>query len=403
VNFTKKFGGSEISSDRLHVCMLAHHFHPPWNEGYQNSLKCLVESISHKVSITVITTYDGGMTEKVGNARIYYLKVPSFIAQIRAKRGSNIWFDEVYDIFRFSKIARNLSPDIVHIQNVRKGINSYLNSHAKVVVQVSKRLENISKFDYIDRKMLSITKPYCLCTSSFLAKECKNICKWKRIEVIPPMIDTNRYIPMDKKKARIKLILKEKANSNNNFILDDNDFLIGYVGRATPGRGVMTLIEAFNNFIKSRKLENVKLMLAFSDDICERDYRQKVERIARQKLGNKLVLPRVKQPLEHIYNSLDLLVVPLESCSAVDPPLTMLESMSCGTPVISSDIGSAKEYLPQRCIFPCKDSQALSNMIETFSSNRADTRELGYKLRERISCNSIEKLKERYLEFYFSI
>ncbi|MEM2900835.1 MAG: hypothetical protein QXT63_08600, partial [Thermoplasmata archaeon] len=248
-------------SDKLHVCMLAHHFHPPWNEGYQNSMKCLVESLSEKIPISVITTYDGGEIEKVGKADIYYLKVPSFIAQIRKKRGSSILFDEAYDVIRFSRFTRNLSPDIVHIQNVKKGINSYLNSYAKVVVQVSKKLDIKSMFDYIDKKLLSLTKPYCLCTSSFLEKDCRKFSKWKRIEVIPPMLDTYRFFPLDKKEARKKLGLES--------VLDTNDFLIGYVGRATPGRGVMTLIDAFQDFILSKKKENVKLMLHFSEDLCE--------------------------------------------------------------------------------------------------------------------------------------
>jgi glycosyltransferase involved in cell wall biosynthesis len=77
--------------------------------------------------------------------------------------------------------------------------------------------------------------------------------------------------------------------------------------------------------------------------------------------------------------------------------------MSCATPVISSDLGSAKEYLPQRCIFTCKDTKTIAMLIDYFSSNRTTTRELGYKLRERVLCNSIEKLEDRYLKFYSSI
>ncbi len=341
---------------------------------------------------SVISTCGGSAREPIGKARVHYLDVPPRVVNRRISTGKNGRFDEAYDIFRAARLARKIDADIVHVQNVRKGMSAFLNSLSKpTVVQVSKHLESRGAIEFLDRKLLSISRPYCLCSSEFLANESEKFSNWRRVDVIPPMIDMSRYAPASKHEARRALGIDEEI------------FLFGYMGRATKGRGVMTLLNAFERFVREGAPPDTRLLLGFSGDASESVYRKELEGYAARSVGNRLVHTRQGADVLMLYNALDVLVVPLNDFAAVDPPLTMLEAMSCGVAVVSSDIGSAREYLPRETVFPRGNEEALASMLANIAADRAGARELGCRLRERVMANSPEKLTGTYVKYYDSL
>jgi glycosyltransferase involved in cell wall biosynthesis len=66
------------------------------------------------------------------------------------------------------------------------------------------------------------------------------------------------------------------------------------------------------------------------------------------------------------YAGIDMLLIPSRFEGV---PLVMLEAMSCGRPIVASDVDGMADYLPRSWLFPFEDSKA---MISTLIRVRAD-------------------------------
>jgi hypothetical protein len=90
------------------------------------------------------------------------------------------------------------------------------------------------------------------------------------------------------------------------------------------------------------------------------------------------------QELPTYYRDADICVVP----SAYDnSPYSCLEAMSCGTPVIASDAGGAKEYLEHGVsglVVPAKNAKALAQSIISLLKDEELRHRLGANARERV-------------------
>jgi D-inositol-3-phosphate glycosyltransferase len=156
----------------------------------------------------------------------------------------------------------------------------------------------------------------------------------RKLEIIPPGVDTSHFYPIPPDEAKQYLGLKPR------------DRMVLFVGRIEPLKGVDTLIRAmacvkFKNraglagpvhlaIIGGEPEANPALMTAemarlqrLSDDLC---------------MGQTVVFlgKRGQDTLSYYYSAAEVLVMPshYESFGMV-----ALEAMACGTPVIASDVG----------------------------------------------------------------
>jgi glycosyltransferase involved in cell wall biosynthesis len=102
-----------------------------------------------------------------------------------------------------------------------------------------------------------------------------------------------------------------------------------------------------------------------------------------------------------IYSAADLM---LFTTRADNSPLTILESLACGTPCLSFDVGGVKELICSEengYVVPAFDVEQLTAQLERLLSDPAERDELGFKARKRILKNhKIEQQADRYLEVY---
>ncbi len=149
---------------------------------------------------------------------------------------------------------------------------------------------------------------------------------------------------------------------------------VGFAGQWLPGKGCMTLLEAWN--IMRSECPQAELWFAGGDKLWKTDrttpgsveVAEAIRRAAAEgsvKLAGEL--KRTEMP--GFWNSLDLAVVP----SFVEAfGLVALEAMACGVPVIASKIGGLKEIVQEGAsglLVPPGDSSALAQALVTLLTN----------------------------------
>ena len=386
----------------MHICFIAEHFHPPWTEGYQNTLREIVLLLQKEMKISVIS-----LSTDIDHLTKWHSGGPNLnIHHIAASKPSlNIIRSTISVLKLLQSVAKKEKIDAVHVYNVKKGLFSLLIHRflkKTVIVQVSKSLipynPNLQSKIHasIDIQMLKYSGARAfVVTSLSLKREMENLGFNKHdIIHIHPLVDTDKFRPMN----RNKLLFQ------NGFGV--GYFYIGYLGRIATGRGVMELFIAFKRLIDC--YPNIRLILAFSNSPSEGKYRIMFENyIKNSKLSNYIICLGTSNTVEKIYNMLDLVIVPLVGKTAVDPPLTLLEAMSCRKVVIASKIGDIPRIIKDGengYLVSPGDINELYEKIKFVVSHPETLDKVGNNARETILGKFSRKIiAKRYFELYSTL
>jgi D-inositol-3-phosphate glycosyltransferase len=187
-----------------------------------------------------------------------------------------------------------------------------------------------------------------------------------RVTVVPCGVDTLRFRPMKRDRARCKLGLP------------DDEPIVLFVGRIEPLKGIDVLIEA------AARVDGAFRLLVVGGDGKDAERKQSLTGLADDLgLSDRVTfLDAVRHDdLPLYYNAADICVVPsyYESFG-----LVAVEAMACGVPVVASRVGGLKEtvidgrtgYLvPWRCPDP------FAERLELLLSNEPLRRKLGREAR----------------------
>jgi glycosyltransferase involved in cell wall biosynthesis len=118
-------------------------------------------------------------------------------------------------------------------------------------------------------------------------------------------------------------------------------YLVGFIGRLTEQKRPLHFIETAYDLAA----ENPELYFYM---VGSGKLQEKVNKsIARLGLKDRIFLFQKRDDVNYLLNSTDILMVP---SSYEGAPLTILESLSVGVPVVASDVGAISEYVNNRCI-----------------------------------------------------
>jgi glycosyltransferase involved in cell wall biosynthesis len=87
-------------------------------------------------------------------------------------------------------------------------------------------------------------------------------------------------------------------------------------------------------------------------------------------------------------------------------PYTVIESMSCGIPVVSTDVGGVKEALDESCGFTCKpkDAEEIGGNVTKLLLNEELRKKMGKNAREKVLNNfTLNKFIGEYEDVYSEI
>ncbi|MDJ0553991.1 MAG: glycosyltransferase family 4 protein [Microcoleaceae cyanobacterium MO_207.B10] len=187
----------------------------------------------------------------------------------------------------------------------------------------------------------------------------------------------------------------------NRFKIYPEQKVVSYIGRIDRPKGIETLINACGLLCQENR-QNIKLLIAgipvhHSSRKAGEEYQRSLQDLA-VNLGieNHLeFLGHVSEP-QSVYQVSDLTVIP--SLNSEPFGRTIIESMSCGVPVLGSKIGGIPEILTgefAQGLFQPGNAQELSSKLEEFLDWRDKNPQLGERCRHHVVANfSLEKTVE---------
>ncbi|MSQ32235.1 MAG: glycosyltransferase, partial [Dehalococcoidia bacterium] len=210
-----------------------------------------------------------------------------------------------------------------------------------------------------------------------------------RLLVLPCGIDTERFKPVDRDKARKELSLQAK------------DKVLIYVGRLEPLKGIDTILMATADVADK---SNLKFLIVGGNPDTDVEA-SRLLGIAKTLKIDHLVTFTGSVPHEKLatyYSAADVCLVPsyYESFG-----LVAVEAMACGTPVIASMVGGLKTTVVDGhngYLIPWRCPEAFTERIEMLINNRPLRDSLGNQAKESIERLVWDRVANQVLRAYQS-
>lgn len=174
-----------------------------------------------------------------------------------------------------------------------------------------------------------------------------------------------------------------------------DDIIIGSVGRLVAIKNYHSLIEAFT--IVSQSHKNCHLVLA--GDGPER--KELENQIKKNTMSNRIHLLGRRDDVPILMKQFDIFVLPSFSEGLSN---TILEAMSCGTPVVASNVGGNKEIVIEGVtghLYSSNNITDLAFVLDDLVSNPYKIKQLAKESRLHILKNhSIESMVSNYEDTY---
>lgn len=203
--------------------------------------------------------------------------------------------------------------------------------------------------------------------------------KKDKLRILKNCVDTERF--------NINFEQQNIYNMKNKYGIKDDEKIIVFTGRLNKEKGVKELLEAF----KKIQYKKVKLMIVgsyFFDSKMSSDFENELKNIANE-IKERIVFTGFVQysEISLIYAMADIAVIP--SIWDDPAPLTVIESMASGLPLITTYSGGIPEYANNNCAIILKrDENIIDNIASAMDSLLAD--------KER--CNSMAKASRLSVE-----
>lgn len=210
----------------------------------------------------------------------------------------------------------------------------------------------------------------------------KELCKipfqgnMKKIKYIPNGVDINKFVPVEEEE-RHQLRLNERYDKNEKIIL--------CARRWAPTKGVIYFVKAIKKI--SRNFKNVKFIISGNEYEGYPEYKNSILKyIEKERLRDYIVLlgDIPHQDMYRYYQISDIVVLPslMEATS-----LAGLEAMSCGKPLIGSNVGGIPEIIEDGktgCLVEAKNEDALACAILRLLKNPQIINLMGKNSREKV-------------------
>jgi len=206
--------------------------------------------------------------------------------------------------------------------------------------------------------------------------------------------------------TRVFRSVREKKNLREKYGLPSGRPIVVYVGSLNSARGIIELITSFKSVLS--QIPDALFYISYPQHETEASYEAAVfECVRRLKLQKNVIMSGPSQHVEEIYNLADVMVLPFNRPYWVDPPLVLLEAMSCGVPIITNSVGAIGEVAKNdenALIVSPGDIGALSESIVGLLNDEAHASKIGKNARETIiRNNSYEIVGEKLLKIYSSL
>ncbi|MBW4642864.1 MAG: glycosyltransferase family 4 protein [Goleter apudmare HA4340-LM2] len=276
--------------------------------------------------------------------------------KIKATTNSLIYSNQYHDsFFAYSLALSKNIPFVCHLRlppptTKTLGLQWSLGMHgAKRLIAVS----NQTKLDWINRGFSG-----------------------DKIDVVYNGINTTQFQPSDD-------IQITKTDWN----INDDVHIISYIGRLDKDKGIETLLKGFDLFLQNH--QNYNLLIAGKPLCQNEEYQKSLEKLTVDLGIEKYVkfMGHVNNPI-HLYQISDVTV--LASLNSEPFGRTIIESLSCGTPVVASWTGGIPEILTgefRDMLFEPGNAQDLADTLNLVLKWKDRDSQLSMKCRNHVLSN----------------
>lgn len=193
----------------------------------------------------------------------------------------------------------------------------------------------------------------------------------QKIRYIPNGVDTNRFRPGSRQAA--------------------NEVVIGTVGSLTAVKRQALLLDVFGGAAKTAA---ARLLIAGQGPL-----RAELETRARAMgIADRVEFLGYQPDATKVYEKLDVFAM---SSATEQMPMSILEAMACGLPIVSTDVGDIKNMVSPENRSLITSEGELGQALETLVRDGTRRRELGRQNREHcVQVYSIDRMCAAYVELY---
>ncbi len=283
---------------------------------------------------------------------------------------------DLFYLWESSKVLMN-SCNTIHVLNLNKPLIALMNAFADkdLITYQFSHLPTIHRFWRLKKMAIERGSRVVVGTSRRIAGLFNN-----GVFTYPP-VDTKLFRPRDRDWAR------------GLFNLPRDRPIVGYVGDVDVKRGFDIVVRTalrlakygVKTIVTSLRIDNATPELV-------RDLRRVV------KDGALIVLGR-EVPVWYLYNAVNALLLPIRGDYPTEPPMTLIEALASGTPVIGSDSPSMADYRDLYVVV--RDEQDYTDAVLKILNDKDIYKELVIKTREfavnNLSHNAVANKLSRYL------
>lgn len=281
----------------------------------------------------------------------------------------------------FIRLVRRHKIDVIHVNLHFKMSNfwlAFLILRKPVIVHLRSHywMDIFEKFVICRTlKVICISKSV---ESNFLKKRRSDFFMYHRpghTEVIYDGVDVKHFFP----KPTGGKIRKE-------FNIGPEDFFVGLIGAVDRIKGQDILVKAAPLVVERHRC--AKFIIVgdlYVDRECTNDYRDGLVKLVKTfKIENNVIFTGFRNDIDMLMNEIDLLVQPSQREAL---GTSMIEAMSCGKPVIGTDVDGVPEVIGNNeggLLLNPRTPEALAEAINFFIEHPEEARQKGIRGRERV-------------------
>ena len=309
---------------------------------------------NNKMEFNIISIFDDisyNESKKYSKSKINFIKVNFLVKfldkitfliakKVLKKENSQSYryiFQRLYYLNKCSKILKKNDFDKVILENhptqylALKWRKNYLKYSGRYYYHCHNEFPGT----YGCSEIIKSTKKI-VCVSNFIANSIANLMNMPsdKFIVLRNCIDVKRFSN--------ELNFDEKRKLKEKYGIKDNEKILLFTGRITPEKGVKELVESLKNISN----QNYKLLIlgsALNELKTKTKYQEEIENIV-QTISSKVIFTGfIKyEEINKFYSIADIAVLP--SIWDDPAPLTVIESLVSGLPIITTNSGGIPEY-----------------------------------------------------------
>lgn len=205
-----------------------------------------------------------------------------------------------------------------------------------------------------------------------------------QVKVILNGVDTEEFFPAES--------AQQKARLRTTLGLPEKGVLFGWVGRMHPDKDLPTLLAAFGKV----KSDGAHLLL-----VGDGEERPRVEALVSEQEMENITLLGMRSDIPELLRCMDVFVL---SSATEGMPLVILEALSTGLPIVSTNVGGIAESLNDASSMLVSPGRPLdlALLLQRVADDAQMRDEMGAAARElAISQYDLSKTTEQYRELLF--